>query len=221
MRYFFSIVFVSLFSACSGKYANVERDVKKELSRYEEYYVIALQTGEVILPITTEHPHVKHPEAGGVETGMDNVWLVNGGYLGEIYECRGCDSCMVCYKEAGLIDYKVQERNETTVKASVQLTPKGKEFLIEHYVGTYSQLLEWRSRECIEMILVAKEKFHLDIASIDATTYECKAYRSLTLTPFLKVVGGTEKDENRDYVRKFRIEYNEKGEADISRIQSD
>lgn len=221
MRLLFFIVSLFVLSACSSKYANVESDVRKELSRYTEYYVIALQTGEVTLQMNVEYPHVKHPASGGVETGIDNVWLVNGGYLGEIYECRGCDSCMVCYQQAGLIDYEVKKREGATVKASVQLTPKGKKYLIENYVGSYSQLLEWRSRESIEMILVAKEKFDLDIELIGAKTYGCNAYRSLMLTPFLQAIGGTEKDITVDYVRKFRVEYNEKGEADIFRINVD
>ncbi|WP_278717111.1 hypothetical protein [Bacteroides caecimuris] len=219
-KLFFSFGIIILFVACSVDYGQVEKDVRKELDNYRERYVIAMYTGEVTLPSTNKYPHILHPAPGGMETGMNNVWLINGGYLGEIYECRGCDYCMTRYHKAGLIDYQVFERNEDTVTAFVRLTPLGSRFLIENYVPPFYRLSQWRRREQIEIMLVATEKFELEVVPSGKRTYHCNAHRSLALTPFLKAIGGTEREDSIDYVRQFKVEYDEKGVGKVTRISS-
>ena len=194
--------------ACSVKYAEVEKIAQKDLERYRELYVIALQTGKVTLPLGGKYPHVTYPNMGGLETPIDNVWLVNGGYLGEIYECRGCDSCMTCYRDAGLITYDVIRRDSASVTATVQLTEKGQQYLIENQLNSfYSIVNAWRRREQLEIMLIAKEKFDVIVQPSDTMgIYNCEAYRALELTPFLEALGGTVKHNQADYVRRLRVD---------------
>ena len=193
--------------ACSSRYSEIEHLAQQTLAPHKELYVIALQTGQLKLP-KGGRPHVTHPGAGGVETPMPQVWLVNGGYLGEIYECRGCDSCMHAYRQAGLIDYRVEAEEADSVLARVRLTEKGSQYLAENYLEQpHSILYAWRRRLHIEMMVVAQEHFDIDVQPTDTVgLFQCTAQRSLHLTPFLKALGGTEKDPGKDYVYTFRLD---------------
>ena len=186
------IVFAGCFAACSTQHSEVEKAAQAHLEQWKEYYVVALQTGEVHLPLGGKYPHNRQPGPGGLETPMYNVWMVNGGAFGEIVECRGCDSCMTAYQQAGLVDYDVFHRDSTSVRAMVRLTEKGKYYLIENHIpNPHSILKAWRRRERWEMLMVAKEKF--DVTMEPKATdgvYHGKANRSLVTTPVLDAVGG-------------------------------
>lgn len=219
---FFAILGIALFplTACTGNYSKVEKDTQKHLDEYRERHVLALQTGEVTLPVVTTLHHIKYPQGGG-RLGFENVYLVNGGFMGHMYECQGCDSCMTCYKKARLIDYEIKDRNESFVTANVELTPKGKKYLIENYVGSYPKLEKWRNENHIELVLVSKEKFELDIKKLEdgSDSYFCEAHRCLELTPFLEAIGGVDRNENTiKYPYKYKIEYDENGNAEFDRI---
>ena len=88
----FAMTVIYFCTACSGgNYADVERVVRNHLEPYKELYALVLQTGKVTLPLGGKYPHVTHPLPGGTETPISNVWIVNGNYMGETYECHGCD----------------------------------------------------------------------------------------------------------------------------------
>lgn len=195
-------------SSCTHRNREIEEIAQRELGYYKDFYVIALQTGRVKLPKGGQNPHVTHPGMGGVETPINQVWLVNGGRFGEVYECRGCDSCMTCYQKAGLIDYRVEATEQDSVIALVRLTDKGSRYLIENYLDDYYPILDaWRRRMSLEMVLVAKEMFDIDVQSTDTTDiYRCTAQRYLALTPFIESIGGTAKDKTKDYTYTFRLD---------------
>lgn len=193
--------------ACNNsRYSEIKQLAQQALEPYKEIYVIALQTGIVKLP-KGGNPHIIHPSAGGLDTPINNVWLVNGGYMGEVYECRGCDSCMTYYQKAGLISYQVKTIEKDSVIANVQLTEKGTQYLIENHISEPQSILNaWRRRLHIEMIMVAREKFDIHVHPTDTPlVYKCKAVRSLELTPFIEAIGGTKKDRNKDYAYSFKL----------------
>ena len=104
---------------------------------------------------------------------------------------------MTCYQKAGLIDYRVEATEQDSVIALVRLTDKGSRYLIENYLDDYYPILDaWRRRMSLEMVLVAKEMFDIDVQSTDTTDiYRCTAQRYLALTPFIEAIGGTAKDK--------------------------
>ena len=185
-------VLTHCFVACSTQHPEVEKAAQTHLEQWKEYYVVALQTGEVHLPLGGKYPHVRQPGPGGLETPMYNVWMVNGGAFGEIIECRGCDSCLTAYQQAGLVVYDVFHRDSTSVRAMVRLTEKGRYWLIENHIpNPHSILKAWRRRERWEMLMVAKEKFEVQMEPKSTEgVYHGKAYRSLVTTPVLDAVGG-------------------------------
>ena len=124
-------VVIYLCTSCRNNHAEVERIIRNHLEPTKELYALALQTGEVTLPLGGKYPHVTYPVPGGTETPISNVWIVNGNYMGKTYECHGCDSCMKCYQDAGLITYNIVRRDSTSVRSTVCLTEKGKQYLIE------------------------------------------------------------------------------------------
>ena len=93
-------VVIYLCTSCRNNHAEVERIIRNHLEPTKELYALALQTGEVTLPLGGKYPHVTYPAPGGTETPISNVWIVNGNYMGKTYECHGCDSCMKCYQDA-------------------------------------------------------------------------------------------------------------------------
>lgn len=167
---------------------------------------------EVTLPLGGKYPHVTYPAPGGTETPISNVWIVNGNYMGKTYECHGCDSCMKCYQDAGLITYNIVRRDSTSVRSIVCLTEKGKQYLIERHISGFHPIINaWRRREQLEVVLVAKEKFDLEIHPSDTTEiYHCKVHRKLEITPFIEALGATGKENQPDYVRKLRVDLNNK-----------
>ena len=63
----------------------------------------------------------------------------------------------------------------------------------------------------ISTLLVAKEKFDLEIHPSDTTEiYHCKVHRKLEITPFIEALGATGKENQPDYVRKLRVDLNNK-----------
>lgn len=117
-------VVIYLCTSCRNNHAEVERIIRNHLEPTKELYALALQTGEVTLPLGGKYPHVTYPAPGGTETPISNVWIVNGNYMGKTYECHGCDSCMKCYQDAGLITYNIVRRDSTSVRSIVCLTEK-------------------------------------------------------------------------------------------------
>ncbi|WOG12636.1 hypothetical protein RJT08_05995 [Bacteroides caccae] len=190
----------------------MERIIRNHLEPTKELYALALQTGEVTLPLGGKYPHVTYPAPGGTETPISNVWIVNGNYMGKTYECHGCDSCMKCYQDAGLITYNIVRRDSTSVRSIVCLTEKGKQYLIERHISGFHPIINaWRRREQLEVVLVAKEKFDLEIHPSDTTEiYHCKVHRKLEITPFIGALGATGKENQPDYVRKLRVDLNNK-----------
>ena len=205
-------VFAGCFAACSTHNPEVEKAAQEHLEQWKEHYVVALQTGEVQLPLGGKYPHVRQPGPGGLETPMYNVWMVNGGAFGEIIECRGFDSCMTAYQQAGLVDYQVFDRDSSSVRAMVRLTDLGKHYLIENHISNpHSILKAWRRRERWEMLMVAKEKFDIEVEATDTTgIYTGKAYRFLEITPFLEAVGG-ENSKTKEEFYQLRIRQKEDG----------
>lgn len=132
--------------------------------------------------------------------------------MGKTYECHGCDSCMKCYQDAGLITYNIVRRDSTSVRSTVCLTEKGKQYLIERHISGFHPIINaWRRREQLEVVLVAKEKFDLEIHPSDTTEiYHCKVHRKLEITPFIEALGATGKENQPDYVRKLRADLNNK-----------
>lgn len=63
-------------SSCTHRNREIEGIAQRELGYYKDFYVIALQTGRVKLPKGGQNPHVTHPGMGGVETPINQVWLV-------------------------------------------------------------------------------------------------------------------------------------------------
>ena len=210
-------VFAGCFAACSTRNPEVEKAALAHLEQWKEHYVVALQTGKVRLPLGGRYPHVRQPGPGGLETPMYNVWIVNGGAFGEIIECRGCDSCMTAYQQAGLVDYQVLECDSSSVFANVRLTEKGKQYLIENHIpNPHSILKAWRRRECWEMLMVAKEKFEVQMLPTDTTeVFQGTAYRSLEVTPFLQSVGGL-LDSTRKSFFHLVVKKTEEGDWQVS-----
>ena len=205
-------VVIYLCTSCRNNHAEVERIIRNHLEPTKELYALALQTGEVTLPLGGKYPHVTYPVPGGTETPISNVWIVNGNYMGKTYECHGCDSCMKCYQDAGLITYNIVRRDSTSVRSTVCLTEKGKQYLIERHISGFHPIINaWRRREQLEVVLVAKEKFDLEIHPSDTTEiYHCKVHRKLEITPFIEALGATGKENQPDYVRKPRVDLNNK-----------
>ena len=76
-------------------------------------------------------------------------------------------------------------------------------------ISPYYQCLA--PREQLEVVLVAKEKFDLEIHPSDTTEiYHCKVHRKLEITPFIEALGATGKENQPDYVRKLRVDLNNK-----------
>lgn len=211
------IVFTNCFAACSTHHPEVEKAAQAHLEQWKEYYVVALQTGEVHLPLGGKYPHNRQPGPGGLETPMYNVWMVNGGAFGEIVECRGCDSCMTAYQQAGLVDYHVFHRDSTSVRAMVRLTEKGKYYLIENHIpNPHSILKAWRRRERWEMLMVAKEQFEVQMeSSAKEGIYHGKAYRSLVTTPVLDAVGGLLRND-QELFYQLEVKPEDKGDFTVT-----
>lgn len=209
----FAMTVIYFCTACSGgNYADVERVVRNHLEPYKELYALVLQTGKVTLPLGGKYPHVTHPLPGGTETPISNVWIVNGNYMGETYECHGCDSCMIRYRDAGLITYNVIRRDSASVSATVWLTEKGKQYLIERHISEFHPIINaWRRREQLEVVLVAKEKFDVEVHPSDTTAvYHCKAYRKLEITPFIEALKPAGEEARPDYMRRLRVDFKSK-----------
>lgn len=206
------------FVACSTHYAEVEKVAQDELEQLKEFYVVALQTGEVKLPLGNKYPHVTLLGPGGLETPMFNVWIVNGGAFGEIIECRGCDACMTHYQQAGLVSYEVLRRDSFSVTAKVWLTEKGKQFLIERHLENPHPILKaWRRRENWEMLMVGKEKFDVEIEPTEiAGVYMGVAHRSVEITPFLKAIGGKMQPTQKGYYQ-LKIQQTNEGKYKVTR----
>ena len=132
--------------------------------------------------------------------------------MGETYECHGCDSCMIRYRDAGLITYNVIRRDSASVSATVWLTEKGKQYLIERHISEFHPIINaWRRREQLEVVLVAKEKFDVEIHPSDTTAvYHCKAYRKLEITPFIEALEPVGEEARPDYVRRLRVDLKSK-----------
>ena len=205
-------VVIYLCTSCRNNHAEVERIIRNHLEPTKELYALALQTGEVTLPLGGKYPHVTYPAPGGTETTISNVWIVNSNYMRKTYEIHGCDSCMKCYQDAGLITYNIVRRDSTSVRSIVCLTEKGKQYLIERHISGFHPIINaWRRREQLEVVLVAKEKFDLEIHPSDTTEiYHCKVHRKLEITPFIEALGATGKENQPDYVRKLRVDLNNK-----------
>ena len=142
---------------------------------------------------------------------MDNVYLVNDCFMGHIIACQGCDSCMTCYQKAGLIRYEVKERNRETLKATVELTDKGRKYLIENYVGEHRDIKELRQNQ-VELLLVGTKKFELNVKRIPDKTnsYLCKAFECIDMTPFLKAIGGVDRNKKTEkFPWEILVEYRE------------
>lgn len=204
-------VYMLLLSCLSGKaqQQEVEALVQQQLSLSAECYALVLQTGRVTLPLGGRYPHVLYPQRGGTETPIPNVWIVNAGYDGEIYECRGCDSCMTAYRNAGLIDYHIECRDTASVTARVSLTEKGRQYLIENQVqGFYPVINAWRRREQLEVVMVAREQYqHIEVTPTHTPyVFLCKVPRRLTVTPFLQAIGGNGENKTKQEIRKFKVD---------------
>lgn len=77
-------------------------------------------------------------------------------------------------------------------------------------ISPYYQCLAAEEKQ-LEVVLVAKEKFDLEIHPSDTTEiYHCKVHRKLEITPFIEALGATGKENQPDYVRKLRVDLNNK-----------
>ena len=119
---------------------------------------------------------------------------------------------MIRYRDAGLITYNVIRRDSASVRATVWLTEKGKQYLIERHISGFHPIINaWRRREQLEVVLVAKEKFDVEIHPSDTTAvYHCKAYRKLEITPFIEVLESVGEEARPDYVRRLRVDFKSK-----------
>ena len=104
-----------------------------------------------------------------------------------------------------LITYNIVRRDSTSVRSTVCLTEKGKQYLIERHISGFHPIINaWRRREQLEVVLVAKEKFDLEIHPSDTTEiYHCKVHRKLEITPFIEALVLPAKRTNRIMCANF------------------
>lgn len=193
--------------------------MEEELNEECVYYTLMLKTGEnIVIPV---HPVAPHPNkiSGGGTSIDDNIQCSNMPLVfnGIHYiECTGCDSCMQCFADYGLIDYDIKKRTETEVVADIKLTSKGKKYLL---YNLNDSIKERRERGEATYITESEENnIYLPVLSyttvgkpkviqrLSKNLFYCEAETQEHITPFLKALGGKESDA-KNTVHKYSVTY--------------
>lgn len=205
-----AVILLSTFAACSSN--SVLSKYEEDLTSKAQWSVIAFETGEnIVLPVHTNRKHRNYDSFSGGELG-GNVTCSTLGSL--IKECQGCDECMQYYADKGLIDYKVTKRDEHQVVADVELTSKGRKYLLANMkegAGNYSYVTEFEDKGVV-LVVANYEKFsnpkmiyeladHTG-ATIHLRRYICDIDEEVVRTPFLFPEDDGKDVETRKTVRR-------------------
>lgn len=229
---FLFLPILSLLLIGCNNYSDVRSKLEEELNNKCNYQTLMLKTGEnIVIPIQPVAPHSSEILSGGSSID-DNIRCSNLPIIFRgvhFIECTGCDSCMQCFADYGLIKYKIKERTETEIIADIKLTSKGKKYLlynlndsikakIERGKATYITKSEENNEYLPVLSYETVEKTKV-IQRLSDKLYLCKAETQEHITPFLKALGGKESDtkktENKYYVTYYTYE-GEKGEKQIA-----
>lgn len=213
-----------LMAACSQKH-KVLTALEEHIGTNCDYYVLALKTGnDLTFPVQPVKTHGKGlTTSGGVlENGIvqTNRPIYYGGSV-YFTECTGCDSCMQCYADAGLLKYNVKSRTGTKVIADVELTGKGKKYLLSSLNSAVTenggrQYLKDYEEHGIRLVVVhystpVKAKILQKIAE---NRYYCEAGTQDHVTPFLTALGGNIDESAKVHTKKYAVYYTEYTDED-------
>ncbi len=196
IQLFYALALAVALAGCKDS-KNVE-EVKKYHSPLD-HYALAIQVGDDIrLPVK---PIVRHrTNFNFVGTIMDHLYLTNSSFYDTSLGCQGCDSCMTCFADAGLVDYDVKSRTDDEVIASVHLTPKGEKYLMENCMDGFKEekVDRFRNGEAksfrkdgIELVCYAYKDFkEVNILkNVADKEFIAETVEQVVATPFGKVLG--------------------------------
>lgn len=127
--------------------------------------VIILKLGEQTICRDDQRTHFSDNTWGNWWSRLtESVQLRNNGGMGPSF-CKGCDSCLTAYKDAGLINYKiVKDLGYGSAIYNVTLTKKGSKYVLdEKYLP--DDEIEWKKRYNVEYIVLSQDKI-LNIKNI-------------------------------------------------------
>ncbi len=221
------ILLFLLLSSCTD-YSEIEKIARNGFAESRHYYVKYLKTGDVDLFINPPVRHLKTKTQERTKPAgrlFDRVYLTNGVFIRTLVECQGCDSCMMAYKNAGLITYEEISRDEAagTLRAHVELTSQGRQYLIENYVPMNAKIQKLK-KDGIELIVTKYQ----DISEMEVTklnsdsdqyaNYSCSFKVYMKGTPFFELVGGKENKEEVVDGWIYRIKLYEDGKPEIEKV---
>lgn len=214
-----------VLNSCAD-YSKIEDIVRNSFAESRHYHVKYLKTGDVDLFI---NPPARHWKTRGLEIAVpagrifDRVFLTNGVFISKLSECQGCDSCMTAYKNAGLITYQEITRDEVagTLRAHVELTPQGKQYLIENYVPMNAKIQKLK-KDHIELIVTKYQDIsEMEVTKLNSdsdqyTNYSCFFKLYMKGTPFYEAIGGKQnKEEMDEWI--YRIKFYKDGKTEIEK----
>lgn len=205
-----AVILLSTFAACSSN--SVLSKYEEDLTSKAQWSVIAIETGEnIVLPVHSNGKHRNDASFYGGELGRNVTCSTLDSWLNE---CQGCDECMQYYADKGLIDYKVTKRDEHQVVADVELTSKGRKYLLasmKEGAGNYSQVTELEDKGVV-LVVANYEKFSnpkMIYELADNTDgnwhrerYICDICEEVVRTPFLFPEDDGKDTETRKTVRR-------------------
>lgn len=204
-----------LLAACTQN-NNVLKALEENIGKDSNYYVLSLKTGNnLTFPIQPVESHVKGLATSGtvLERGVlltNKPIYLNGSVF--FTKCTGCDSCMQCYADAGLLKYNVKSRTETEVIADVELTAKGEKYLLS---SINSSVAENGGKEYIRKydeqgIKLVVENYSTPVKAkvlqkFSDNWYYCEAGTQVHTTPFLTALVGNIDEKNN--TAKYAVYY--------------
>ena len=205
-----AVILLSTFAACSSN--SVLSKYEEDLTSKAQWSVIAFETGEnIVLPVHTNRKHRNYDSFSGGELGGNVTCSTLDRWLNE---CQGCDECMQYYADKGLIDYKVTKRDEHQVVADVELTSKGRKYLLVNMMegaDNYSYVTEFEDKGVV-LVVANYEKYSnpkmiyeladYTGATIHSRTYICDIDEEVVRTPFLFPEDDGKDVETRKTVRR-------------------
>ena len=144
----------------------------------------------------------------------DDVYLINGRYG----SCTGCDSCMQAWADAGLINYNVKHKGQETVTADVELTSKGRKYLLSEMNGKVAEYAEQGYGDYSFIDEAMEQGFELMVTAYEEPVssrviyelcderYLCEVDERVNMTPFLTALGA---DGQQTHTTRYDVIYRE------------
>ncbi len=202
----FVLLMSMLLSSCTA--AKLKKILEEGPDAYSAY-VLIVPVGEEVkvwkeTPEQFEDCFVDPPYT---LKGYSNVYPVND-YFPD-------DSCMIAFKEAGLIEYDIKGEDEYSYVCDVYLTPKGRQHLLERYISDFENTME-----SAEFLVLAYSKIdnvsHVKVHIKEKEPhrkelYNCVSDIKLYATPFAECIGAdvSRRALNKIHdVQEWEIRYN-------------